>query len=159
MTEMYFRTQFLKKFFYFQLLFFAMFAGQSSAQVPLVSEAEATTGREYASRNMAKSFAPAGAPIIELRSPTLGLPLTMPVRIEIKFNAVSPATIKPETFRVRYGALRLDITDRLRGAGKVLSSGIEVERAILPTGSHRLFVEIRDSLDRLGEQVVELEVR
>ena len=82
----------------------------------LISEAEATTGREFASSNMAKSFVPVGALIIELRSPTLGLPLTMPIRIEIKLNAVSLATIKPETFRVRYGALRLDITDRLRGA-------------------------------------------
>lgn len=159
MTDMYIRTQFLKKFFYFQLLFTAMFAGQSSAQVILVSETEAITGREYESRNMAKSFAPAGAPIIELRSPTLGFPLTMPIRIEIKFNAVSPATIKPETFKVRYGALRLDITDRLRGVGKILSGGIEVEQATLPKGSHRLFVEIRDSLDRLGEQVVDLEVK
>ena len=159
MLNMYIRTQFLRKLFYNLLLFVALFTGPSSAQVLLVSEAEATIGSEYNSKTMAKSFIPADAPIIELRSPALGIPLTMPVRIEMKFRAVAPATIRPETFRVRYGVLRLDITDRLRGAAKVLSDGIEVEQAILPKGSHRLFVEVRDSLDRSREQIMEFEVR
>ena len=101
MLNMYIRTQFLRKLFYNLLLFVALFTGPSSAQVLLVSEAEATIGSEYNSKTMAKSFIPADAPIIELRSPALGIPLTMPVRIEMKFRAVAPATIRPERYRVR----------------------------------------------------------
>jgi hypothetical protein len=82
-----------------------------------------------------------------------------PTPIRIRFEPSSPATIRPESFRVRYGTLRLDITSRITAASKVTALGIDVAEATLPKGPHRLFVEVQDSMGRTGERVLQFEVR
>ena len=54
------------------------------------------------------------------------------------------ASIKPDTFKVRYGAFKLDITGRITAAPKVTAEGIDVAEAALPKGSHRLSIEIQE---------------
>ena len=95
-----------------------------------------------------------GAPRVNLLAPNLANTVPSPTRINVRFEATSPANIKPETFKVRYGAFMLDITGRITAASKVTAEGIDVAEAALPKGSHRLFIEIQDSMGRVGERVV-----
>ena len=129
------------------------------AQVLLVTESEALADRQAPVRPTLKSPTAPDAPRIEIREPQIGNPLDSPVRIDVRFVAVDPARIQPETFKVRYGSLRLDITARLRGAATISPQGIAVPQAVLPRGWHRLHLEIRDTQDRLGTQTVEFEIR
>ncbi len=96
----------------------------------------------------------AGAPRVNLLAPNLSATVPSPTRIQLRFEASAPAAIKPETFKVRYGAFKLDITGRITAASKVTAEGIDVSEASLPKGSHRLFIEIQDSAGRVGERVV-----
>ena len=98
------------------------------------------------------------APRIELLAPNLSGPVPSVTRIRMRFEPVAPAVIRPDTFRVRYGALRLDITQRIVAAATVAREGIDVAEAKLPSGSHRLFVEISDSLGRVAERVLQFTV-
>jgi hypothetical protein len=95
-----------------------------------------------------------GAPRVNLLAPNLSNTVPSPTRIQVRFDATAPARIQPETFKVRYGAFRLDITNRITAASKVTAEGIDVAEAALPKGSHRLFIEIQDSMGRVGERVV-----
>ena len=95
-----------------------------------------------------------GAPRVNLLAPSLSNAVPSPTRIQVRFEATAPASIKPETFKVRYGAFKLDITGRITAASKVTAEGIDVAEAALPKGSHRLFIEIQDSMGRVGERVV-----
>ena len=95
-----------------------------------------------------------GAPRVNLLAPNLSNTVPSPTRIQVRFEPTSPANIKPETFKVRYGAFKLDITGRITAASKVTAEGIDVAEAALPKGSHRLFIEIQDSMGRVGERVV-----
>jgi hypothetical protein len=95
-----------------------------------------------------------GAPRVNLLAPNVSNTVPSPTRIQVRFEATAPASIKPDTFKVRYGAFKLDITGRITAASKVTAEGIDVAEAALPKGSHRLFIEIQDSMGRVGERVV-----
>lgn len=128
------------------------------AQV-LVTEAEAAASRA-APEPPAPKLAPVpDAPRIDVLAPDLEAPVPSPTRIQIRFEPKPPAAIRPESFRVRYGALRLDITGRITSASKVTAEGIDVAEAVLPKGAHKLLVEIQDSLGRVGERQLQFTVR
>lgn len=121
----------------------------------LVTPEEARASQEAPAQLMPRT-APAapGAPRVNLLAPNLSNTVPSPTPIRVRFEAAAPATIKPETFKVRYGSFRLDITGRITEASKVTAEGIDVAEAALPKGSHRLFIEIQDSMGRVGERVV-----
>lgn len=124
----------------------------AEAQIVLVTEQEALASRNAPEPFVPKSLPPPDAPQINVSAPILGGPIKSPTRIEVHFQPVPPAVVRPETFRVRYGTLRLDITDRITGAAKVTPGGIEVAEASLPKGSHKLLLAIEDSMGRAGER-------
>lgn len=132
--------------------------GTAQAQM-LVTEAEAAAARAAPEAPVAKSVPVADAPRIKLLAPDLGGPVPSPTRIQLKFEPVAPAAIRPESFRVRYGAFRLDITGRITAASKVGADGIDVAEAALPLGSHRLYLEIQDSMGRTGERLLQFVVK
>ena len=99
-----------------------------------------------------------GAPVIEVISPRLNAPITSPSSIELLFQPAAHSAVRPETFRVLYGRLRLDITQRLLSATPITARGITVKEASLPKGSHRLLLSIEDTEGRQGQKVLELEV-
>lgn len=107
-----------------------------------------------------KAFDPM-APRIEVLSPDLAVvsAIESPLGIRVKFQAMGGKEILPESFRTYYGAFRIDITERLLKATKVTKEGIQVDKAELPTGSHRLFLKIEDNADRIGEREVKFTVK
>jgi len=120
----------------------------------LVSEQEAALSRAAPAMPEAKSVPVPGAPRIVLLQPDVAAAVASPTRIQLRFEAPGDAAIRPETFKVRYGTLRLDITQRITAVSTVTPQGIDVTEARLPKGSHRLYMEIQDSAGRTGERAV-----
>lgn len=106
----------------------------------------------------AKTAPVPGAPVIEVIAPRLNAPITSPSSIQLQFQSSAPSGVRPETFRVLYGRLRLDITQRLLSATTITAQGITVKEASLPKGSHRLLLSIEDTEGRQGQKVLEFEV-
>ena len=120
----------------------------------LVTEQEAMLSRATPAMPEAKSVPVPGAPRIVLLQPDVAGAVASPTRIQLRFEPTGDAAIRPETFKVRYGALRLDITQRITAVSTVTPQGIDVSEAKLPKGAHRLFMDIQDSAGRAGERAV-----
>ena len=125
----------------------------------LVTEAEAAAARSAPEAPATRSLRMPDAPRINVLTPDLTGPVSSPTRIQLKFEPTAPAAILPESFRVRYGTLRLDITARITAVSKVSPEGLDVAEAALPKGSHRLFLEIQDSQGRTGERLLQFVVQ
>jgi hypothetical protein len=119
-----------------------------------VTPEEARASQE-APVQLAPRNAPAapGAPRVNLLAPNLSAAIPSPTPIRVSFEAAAPASIEPETFKVRYGAFRLDITGRITAASKVTAEGIDVTEAALPGLAPALHRD-QDSMGRVGERVV-----
>jgi hypothetical protein len=100
-----------------------------------------------------------GEPSITIVSPqsTVGL-ISTPVRIEVTFDTSPDARIVPDTFKVLYGAFRIDVTSKIRPYAVVSEHGLLAEKAVLPPGTHRLFLQISDSVGRTAESEVKISV-
>jgi hypothetical protein len=82
-----------------------------------------------------------------------------PTPIELKFQPMPPSMVKPDTFRVLYGAFELDITKRILSVAKVTESGVFIQEASLPKGKHKLMMVIEDTSGRRGMKAIEFEVQ
>ena len=125
----------------------------------LVTEAEAKASIEAGGLPTPRSSPQPGAPRIELLSPDVKKPISVPTKIEVKFSGNPPAEPKPETFKALYGAFKIDITQRLLGVAKVTKEGIQVTDASLPSGKHQLLLLLTDTLGRESQQVVSFTVQ
>jgi hypothetical protein len=125
----------------------------------LVTDAEAAASQAAGGLLVPRSTPAPGAPRIELVAPDLSQPVTAPTNIQVRFTTSAPAEPKPETFRVLYGAFRVDVTQRLLGVAKVTKEGIQVRDAVLPSGRHQLALVLTDTLGREVQQVVAFTVR
>jgi hypothetical protein len=102
-----------------------------------------------------RSLPTPGAPKIQVLQPEISVtPLQNPIRIELQFSSASDADIDPASFRAYYGFLRFDITERIVKSVRVTKSGLKIENAEIPPGSHRLFLRIADSKERATETEV-----
>ena len=99
------------------------------------------------------------SPRIEIVQPDIKSPVASPTRVHLVFHPVAPATIQPATFRALYGTFRIDITKRLLQYAKVTAEGINVDEAALPTGSHRIFLEVQDNTGRTGSQLLSFTIQ
>jgi hypothetical protein len=130
--------------FAFDLITNAEFKAEQSARIPLGS--------------LRQPLTPSSVPRIEIAAPPdLSKRIRSPINLEVRFATDPPAVVDPKTLQILYGALRLDITDRIRKAAKVTPTAIVAENAKLPAGSHRLFIGIADSAGRYAEKEVKFE--
>ena len=130
------------------------FAGQL-----LVSVDEMNASNNAKPPFTAKSVTPKDAPLIELSAPKLSAPVSSPTPIELKFQTTPPSSVKPETFKVLYGAFEIDITKRILNVAKVTESGVHVQEASLPKGKHKLLMVVEDTSGRRGSKTIEFEVQ
>lgn len=100
-----------------------------------------------------------GAPQIEVLYPKLDAPIASPTPIQLMFVPAASSMVRPETFKVLYGRLRIDITQRLVNAAKVTSEGIHVQEASLPKGTHRLLMSVEDLQGRQGSKSLDFEIK
>ena len=126
----------------------------AAAAQPLVLLTEEEVAREAAATTtITPRAAPSpGAPTIRVVAPTLGPePLGNPIRIDLVFAAAPDAEIDPRSFRVQYGSLRIDLTDRIVARVTVDKTGLRVDNVVVPRGNHRLLLHIADTKARVGE--------
>jgi hypothetical protein len=124
----------------------------------LVSNEEMLASNSAPTPVVAKVVADKDAPVIHLLAPKLPGSVSSPTPIELKFQATPPGKVKPETFKVLYGNLQIDITRRILSVTKVTESGVQVQEASLPKGKHKLMMLIEDSEGRVGNRLVSFEV-
>lgn len=86
------------------------------------------------------------------------VPVAAPLRIELAFNAAPGTRIVPESFRVLYGLLKIDLTERLRSHAAISETGVVLERAQVPDGQHRLLLQVADDRGNLAEQELRIRV-
>lgn len=99
-----------------------------------------------------------GAPRIEILQPQIDGPVASPTSIQLSFVPSSNSSVRPATFKVLYGRLRIDITQRLVSTTPITAEGLSVKEVSLPKGSHRLLLSIEDSLGRQGTKSVDFEI-
>lgn len=101
-----------------------------------------------------------GAPTIEVIRPVLSTTaLASPLPIELAFRAGADATIDVTSFRVFYGAFQLDVTQRLLKSVAVRPDGLRVEEAAVPSGNHRLVLQIADTRQRVATRELRFAVQ
>jgi len=112
-------------------------------------EALRANAPDRGTRALEAPASPASMPRITLISPQPGASAVVsPLRIELAFATSADARILPDSLRVRYGLLKIDITERLRPYAMVTDRGLVAENAAVPVGTHRLFLQISDTAGR-----------
>jgi hypothetical protein len=101
------------------------------------------------------------APTITVVMPHPGQPIQPPVNIDIRFVAAEGATVNVGSLRILYGFLKLDVTRRILDAPgvQVSAAGLKADGAQLPSGNHKLIIEIADNVGRTARQVLEFTVK
>jgi len=131
---------------------------RASEPLMLVTEAELQASLA-APEPLFPRFTPEpGAPRILVETPKLGAAVNAPIALRLRFEPAKNTAIRPETFKVKYGSLRIDITSRITGATEVTPSGLEISQASLPKGRHTLFFAIEDAVGRANERQLRFEI-
>jgi hypothetical protein len=99
------------------------------------------------------------APSIKVLSPPLNNgPLKSPLRIELRFEPLGDVKINPASFKVLYGMLRIDLTDKIRGNATLTEAGLLADKVSIPSGSHRLLLQVADMAGRVTETELQFSV-
>ena len=150
--------------------FFACIIGQTFGQPMIISADEmqqsmnnpnssSATFEALKTDDLTPGSSSIGKPNIEVISPDFNISIKSPAKVHLRFSSDPPATILPDTSKATYGAFKLDITDRLLLIAKPTSEGLIIDPANLPSGNHRINMEIQDSLGRKGIQVLSFRVQ
>jgi hypothetical protein len=111
-------------------------ASGSAQAFDLVSQAEylASEAQEKLSPPLSPRSPPGSSdPIIDIRSPSLTSPVKAPVSIDLRCLTLGASKINWESLKIFYGAWKIDITDRVRKEARILSDGLQIAAADLPT--------------------------
>lgn len=139
-------------------------ATRAAGDFTLVTDSLAQAEREFNERQGLTELPPPVRtrslfPSIKVIAPRTGSDgLTSPLRIELQFETSPDARIVPATFRVLYGMLKFDLTDNVRQNATLSERGLLAEKATVPKGSHRLFLQISDDKGRGTEQELRVKV-
>ncbi len=129
---------------------------QASAQ-SLVSESEY---RIYggAFEPVSSTVTVPGSPEILIVKPELDRVLVSPVSIQFMVIPIDGSSIDWNSFKLSYGSLRFDITDRFLRLAKRTPSGFKLDGFEIPAGDHRLQMSVRDNKSRWGTREFVLHV-
>jgi len=99
-------------------------------------------------------------PVIDIvkPEPAPDLKVKAPFAIVVAFKAQSDAEVDPASFKVLYGALKVDITSRITKYVSVAKDGFALENAKIPVGKHRLILQVQDTKQRVAERELRFEV-
>ena len=127
----------------------------------LVTPAEAIEFKGEDGFNEQPALRPrAVVPLIDILKPepVSDLKVKAPFAIAVQFKSQADAAIDPTTFKVMYGAFKIDITSRITKFVKVTREGFALENAQIPVGRHRLTLQVQDEKQRVAERELRLEV-
>ena len=133
----------------------------SAQTFELVSQSEylASEAREKLAPPLTARSTPGPSdPMIDIRSPSLTGPVKAPVNIDLRCLTSGASRINWESLKILYGAFKLDITDRVRKEAKVLPDGMQIASANLPSGSHKLVIQVANTEGKQAEREVRFTV-
>ena len=76
----------------------------------------------------------------------------------MQFKGQRDSPIDPATFKLMYGALKVDITSRVTQFVTVTKDGFSLDNARVPPGRHRLTLQVLDEKQRVAERELRIEV-
>lgn len=85
------------------------------------------------------------------------LKVRSPFPIAVQFRSMDSAIV-PASFKLLYGAMRVDITERITRLVKVEPGGFALEQAQVPPGKHKLVLVVQDEKQRTAEREIRLDV-
>ena len=97
-------------------------------------------------------------PVIELVRPDISQAVQNPVSIELRFNAVGGPAIDMATFRVTYGWLGINITNRILEHATHQSDGLVANNVSLPAGDHSVTVSIANTAGKTASKTFRFSV-
>lgn len=126
--------------------------------IMLVSAAEVEQYKGDVSENITIPLA-GDEPAIEIVRPVVKEgKVASPVAIEVRFKPVAGKTIDPASFKLYYGAFKIDVTDRLLKTAKVTPTGFSIDKVEIPSGSHRLVMRVGDDTGAVGIKEIRFSV-
>ncbi|MBK9137013.1 MAG: hypothetical protein IPM15_22315 [Betaproteobacteria bacterium] len=141
-----------------QLAFQLITPDEATRDRELRAKSELPDMPEVARSRSAHGVAPAALGIRVLMPTPPQAPVTVPLRIELAFETPPGVRVVPSTFRVLYGVLKIDLTERLRRFSTISERGVVVDQAVVPDGLHRLFLQVADDKGNVAEQELRLRV-
>lgn len=128
-----------------------------SIGIMLISKAEVEQIKDDLRENIVIPLS-GSEPAIEIIQPSVksgkvGSPMT----IEVKFRPAEGKKIDPSSFKLFYGAFKLDVTERLLKTAKITASGFSIDNVEIPAGEHRLVLRVSDDAGASG--IKELRVK
>ena len=81
-----------------------------------------------------------------------------PVKMEVVFKTQEGVTLDFKSFQALYGALKMDITERLLKEAVKTPNGLRLANVNVPSGKHRILLRIKDSQNRLAEKEIQFKV-
>ena len=139
---------------------------QTGGAFELISASEAQREAAAEAAAPAELITPRAAPVPRgdattirvVSSNTAASGVAAPVRIEVAFTPAPGARIVPSSFRVLYGLLKIDLTDRMKKNATVTETGVVVDNAQVPDGQHRLILQVADDQGNIAEQELRIRV-
>jgi hypothetical protein len=126
---------------------------------PLVSEAEMRMYNSVIAPMASQSGEPvADAPNILWVRPNPVEAVQSPLSIQVLIVPGERAHIDWDSLRIFYGALRFDITDRILAKAKREDNQLIISSVSVPTGSHRLLIQVSDNQRRRAQRELTLHV-
>ena len=126
-----------KSLFYFGIF---CFVGSDALANPLMLVSPEEYRREqsgppqYARAFTYQGASPSGAPRIDLVYPEIDKQISVPTRVDVRFFSQPPAELDPSSFRVRYGRMQMDITERRLSIATLTKEGLVAKGLALPAG-------------------------
>ena len=129
---------------------YCAFAAAQAERVQLVTPEEVAQFKGDAQETLSIPLA-GDEPLIEVISPVIkDGKVASPVSIEVRFKAATGKAIDSSTFKIFYGAFKLDVTGRLLKTAKVTNAGFAIDKADIPAGAHRLVMRVSDDSGATG---------
>jgi hypothetical protein len=100
------------------------------------------------------------APVIRLIAPAEDVAeIQPPLNFEIAFDTSADAHVLPDTLRVSYGFLKVDLTAQWRKLASISSRGLVIRNVSVPGGTHWFVIRITDDRGRTAERGIRVRVR
>jgi hypothetical protein len=81
-----------------------------------------------------------------------------PFKMEVVFKTQEGAVLDLKSFQALYGALKMDVTERLLKEAIKTPNGLRLANVNVPSGKHRILLRIKDSQNRLAEKEIQFRV-
>ena len=133
-------------------------AFSQSANVVLVTKDEVAQFKNDALETLSVPLS-GDEPQIEVVRPVIKEgKVASPVAIEVRFKPATGKIIDSNSFKLYYGAFKIDVTDRLLKSARVTANGFSIDKVDIPAGSHRLVMRVSDDAGNLGLREIKFNV-